>query len=184
MNVCFAVQEMNVPMSQYIESPITLLIVQLRLVRWPVGTMSPNCFNFSVLFLYAVITDKLPFFWRLPKKHLFPLTANAILIKPSKTNQIYFHPLQTNPRFSWQIFPLNESTQCLLTEISFDKWEWCMIAWKWASKCIFYFRKLVSCKIRVKKKIYICYVLYMVCIVFVKMNQTMFYRKTFLYEDV
>lgn len=35
-----------------------------------------------------------------------------------------------------------------------------------------------------EKKIYICYVLYMVCIVFVKINQTMFYRKTFLYEDV
>lgn len=35
-----------------------------------------------------------------------------------------------------------------------------------------------------EKKIYICYVLYMVCIVFVKMTQTMFYRNTFLYEDV
>jgi len=35
-----------------------------------------------------------------------------------------------------------------------------------------------------EKKIYICYVLYMVCIVFVKINQTMFYRKTFSYEYV
>lgn len=59
-----------------------------------------------------------------------------------------------------------------------------VIAWKWASKWIYYFNKLVSCKIWGKKKIYICYVLYMVCIVFVKINQTMFYRKTFLYEDV
>ncbi len=45
MNVCFAVQEMNVPMSQYIEWPITSFMVQLRLVRRAAGASSPNCFT-------------------------------------------------------------------------------------------------------------------------------------------
>lgn len=45
MNVCFAVQEMNVPMSQYIEWPITLCAVRLRPVRRAAGTLSPNCFT-------------------------------------------------------------------------------------------------------------------------------------------
>ena len=45
------------------------------------------------------------------------------------------------------------------------------------SKSIFYFRYWIHVRYGDTKKIYICYVLYMVCIVFVKMNQTMFYRK-------
>ena len=85
----------------------------------------------------------------------------------------------------WQIPTwMNRLDVCLLKSQTLLTSEKVMIAWKWASKCVFYFNKLVSCKIRGKKKIYICYVLYMVCIVFVKINQTMFYRKTFLYEDV
>lgn len=60
---------------------------------------------------------------------------------------------------------------CLLKSQTLLTSEKVMIAWKWASKCVFYFNKLVSCKIRGEKKIYICYILYMVCIVFVKINQ-------------
>lgn len=77
---------------------------------------------------------------------------------------------------------MNQPNVCLLK--SFDRWE--------SGDCLesesqsAHFNELVSCKIRgeKKKKIYICYVLYMVCIVFVKMNRAVFYRTTLLYEDI
>lgn len=164
MNVCFAVQEMNVPMSQCIEWPI---IVQLRLVM-----MSSRHFKSKIVSLLCVLWAKLPSFWRQRQQQQQTTTTGFLLLPTlvhSKTHQIYFHLLPTNPRFSDKYIHMNESTRCLLTEISFDECESddCLKRKSAYSTLTNWF----PCKIQGRKKIYICYVLYMVCIVFVKINQ-------------
>lgn len=55
MNVRFAVQEMNVPMSQYIEWPMTLFNSAAAIGEMTSWHIKSKLFNFSVWFLYAII---------------------------------------------------------------------------------------------------------------------------------
>lgn len=93
MNVCFAVQEMNVPMSQYIEWPVTSFIAQLRLVRWAAGTLSPNCFTSLCALSQA------PFVLTATKNNQSHFIANASSIT-QRHIRCYVHLLPTNQRFS------------------------------------------------------------------------------------
>lgn len=186
MNVCFAVQEMNVPMSQYIEWPITLFIVQLRLVRWAVGTWSPNCFT-SLCYSrmrYGPHTSSEPSSlcsdgYNNNNRFPFIANANSITQRHIRYLSICYQQIRGFPTN----IHMNESTRCLLTKLFWHVRKW----WLPESERQSAYSTLTNwfhVRYEDKKIIYICYVLYMVCIVFVKMNQTMFYRKTFLYEDV
>lgn len=180
MNVCFAVQEMNVTVTRYI---VTSAAAIGEMSSWHIKS---KLFYFSVLFLYAVITNG-PRTGSEPSSlcsdKWFPFIANA-----SSITQIHIRYIAICYK-QMRGFPsyihMNESTQWLLTEISNTFWQvrkW----WLPGSERQSAYSTLTNWfHVRYEeKKFYICYVLYMVCIVFVKINQTMFYRKTFFCEDV
>lgn len=102
----------------------------------------------------VTIWVKPPSLWRLQKQ-----TFSISQLKLVWSSRPIFPPtVRTNPEAFLTILHTNESSLTLLRQAR--KWQF---AWKW-TLC---FSKLVLCKIR-EKIIYICYILYMVSIVFVK----------------
>lgn len=136
MNVCFAVQEMNVPMSQYIEWHHYVVF------RRPVATWSPNCSTFSVFscmrWAQTSSEPSSPLFCRLQKQLFFILLLKLIQSFkdisnnfPSATRKSTLFRLM----FTW----MNRLNVCLMKSLLTS--EKVMIACKWemnAPKCVFY----------------------------------------------
>lgn len=119
MNVCFAVQEMNVPMSQYIEWPITMFEVRLWLVRWTAGTkIQKNFFTSpSQLTLSSLLFRRLPKSFFLKGQHKFKNTPNMFLSATNKSEIL--RQIST-----W----MNRLNVCLMKSLFTS--EKVMIAWK------------------------------------------------------
>lgn len=173
----FAVQEMNVPMSQ---------------VHW----MTRNVASSGAAGALNPTGFPSPRYTRIPIANQGGAThaGSAGAYKHKKPiNRLFpfYRPIWFDLNFS--LPATNKFTATWMwnqPDVCRPKTVWQAAGSWWELKRAHTFNQLVSCKIwGGTKKIYICYVLYMVCIVFVKMktkkeNRPVFFRTMLLFEDV
>lgn len=122
MNVCFVVQEMNVPMSQYIDCPVALFVVRLRSMC-RVTDISESHLNMVIMYGLRAVSE--------PSSHLSfvhtAIQATVFSLQLPEIGQSQDTPRVSacyprNQRFTPQISTwMNRLNVCLLK--SFDKRE-------------------------------------------------------------